>query len=151
MFPDHYSGTFYSLITKFKKKHNLLLENQTEYYFEALFLLFVQSCFCIAVLTQIEWSDVLTYKRDFAVNLVLFFTTLILHFASVCPIRNGLQMMRYTVFHHDQLTHPVAAFTLGILVISVNCLCEITNTIFLLTQSSVEDVISKFVAFKVLI
>lgn len=39
MFVDHYSGTFYSMITKFKKKHNLLTEDQAEYYFEAIFLL----------------------------------------------------------------------------------------------------------------
>ena len=101
MFVDFYAATFYSMITKFKKKHNLLLENQTEYYFEAIFLLFVQATFCICVLSSIDWAEVLGYEKDIYLNLALFFVTLILHFASVCPVRNGTQMCRYTVFHHD--------------------------------------------------
>ena len=151
MFLDFYAGTFYSMITKYKKKHNLLLEDQTEYYFESLFLLTVQAIFCICVLNSIAWETVLDYHSDFFINLALFFVTLILHFASVCPVRNGIQMCRYTVFHYDQLTHPIAAFMLGIFVIFVNVLCEVTNVMYLLTQNSVSDVISKFVAFKVLI
>lgn len=151
MFVDFYSGTFYSLISKFKRKHNILLEDQTEYYFEALFLLFVQATFCVCIIMVIDWDLVFAYEKKVGVNLVLFFTTLILHFASVCPIRNGFQMCRYTVFHHDQLTHPTAAFMLGLLVILVNGLCEITNTLYLLTQDTVAEVISKFVAFRVLI
>lgn len=61
MFPDFYAATFYSMITKYKKKHNLLLENQTEYYFEAIFLLFVQAVFCICVLSTIDWALVIDY------------------------------------------------------------------------------------------
>ena len=41
MYVDMYAGTFYAMITKYKKKHNLLVEDQAEYYFESLFLLAV--------------------------------------------------------------------------------------------------------------
>jgi hypothetical protein len=64
MFADFYAGTFYSMITKYKKKHNLLLENQTEYYFESIFLLFVQATFCVCVLLSIDWKDVTSYTYE---------------------------------------------------------------------------------------
>lgn len=41
MYVDHYSGTYYALITKYKKKYHLISEDQAQYYFEALFLLFI--------------------------------------------------------------------------------------------------------------
>ena len=56
MYVDHYSGTYYSLITRYKKKYHLLSEDQAQYYFEALFLLFIQLVFCIAILTSDEFS-----------------------------------------------------------------------------------------------
>lgn len=151
MFVDHFSGTFYSMINKYKKKHNLLVEDQAEYYFEAIFLLTIQATFCIAILQNMNWSKVTEYERDFLLNLVLFFTSLMLHFASIYTIRNGIQMCRFTVFHSDQLSHPLAAFMLGIFVILVNILCEVTNTLYSLSKSTVSDVIAKFVAFKILI
>lgn len=50
MYVDHYSATFYSMINKYKQKHNLLTEDQAEYYFEAIFLLTIQATFCIVIL-----------------------------------------------------------------------------------------------------
>ena len=151
MIPDQYSGTFYSLITKFKKKHNILSDDQAEYYFESLFVLAVQAIFCFSILGDIDWQQVQQYERSFSLNLVLFFTSFVLHFASIATIRNGIQMCRFTVFHYDQFQHPLAAFTLGLLVIFVNILCELTNTIYTLTQTSAIDVITKFIGFMCLI
>lgn len=45
----------------------------------------------------------------------------------------------------------MSAFTLGVLVIIVNLLCEITNICYVLSLNSVEKVLANFVAFKVLI
>lgn len=98
-----------------------------------------------------DWDKVKEYERNFVLNLVLFFTSLMLHFASIYTIRNGIQMCRFTVFHSDQLSHPTAAFMLGFIVIVVNILCEVTNTLYSLSKNTVSDVISKFVAFKILI
>lgn len=61
MWVDHYSGTFYSMITKYKRKHNLLTEDQSDYFFEAIFLLTIQATFCIAILQQMDWDKVLDY------------------------------------------------------------------------------------------
>ena len=133
MIPDQYSGTFYSLITKFKKKHHLISEDQAEYYFESVFILAVQAIFCISILIEIDWKLVKKYERNFIYNLVLFFTSFVLHFASIATIRNGIQMCRFTVFHYDQFQHPLAAFCLGLGVIFVNILCEMTNTFYTLT------------------
>ena len=41
MWIDFYSGTFYALMKKYKNKYKLLTEDQADYYFESLFLLFV--------------------------------------------------------------------------------------------------------------
>ena len=67
MFVDHYSSTFYSMITKYKKKYHLLSEEQSQYYFEALFLLFIQGFFCYAILTskQFKWLKVIEYEDDY--------------------------------------------------------------------------------------
>ena len=102
MIADQYSGTFYSLITKFKKKHHLLSEDQAEYFFESIFILAIQTIFCISILSDIDWNQVNSYEPDFKKNLVLFFTSFVLHFASIATIRNGIQMCRFTVFHYDQ-------------------------------------------------
>lgn len=133
MIVDLWSGTFYSMITQYKRKHHLLSEDQAEYYFESLFILAVQAIFCISIMLDIEWNKVYKYEREFKLNLVLFFTSFVLHFASIGIIRNGIQMCRFTVYHSDQIQHPIAAFMLGICVILVNCLCEVTNTFYTLS------------------
>lgn len=38
MASDFYSSTFYSFIQKYKDEHNLLEEDQSEYFLESLFL-----------------------------------------------------------------------------------------------------------------
>jgi len=90
MFVDMYAGTFYSMITKYKKKHNLLLEDQAEYYFESLFLLSIQAIFCMVIQDSIDLDFSKAYVTDFTLNAVLFFTSLMLHFATIYTIRNGM-------------------------------------------------------------
>lgn len=59
--------------------------------------------------------------------------------------------MKYVVYHHGEFEHPRSAFLLGFLVTNVNILCEMTNLFYCLSQDTVTNVISKFVAFKILI
>lgn len=153
MYVDHYSGTYYSLITKYKKKYHLLSEDQAQYYFEALFLLFIQTVFCIAILTSSEFKieAVTQYKPIYYLSLCLYFTSMILHFGSIYTIRNGILMTKYVIYHSEEFDHPISAFLLGVMVVFVNIFCEMTNLLYSLTQSSVTGVISKFVAFKILI
>ena len=65
--------------------------------------------------------------HDYQLNLALFFTSMILHFGSVFTIRNGIQLLRYVIYHGEEFSHPISAFTLGLLVVLVNMYCEITN------------------------
>ena len=60
-------------------------------------------------------------------------------------------MCKFLIYHSEETNHPVAAFTLAVLVIFVNVLCEITNICYMLSLDKVEDVLTNFVAFKVLI
>ena len=60
-------------------------------------------------------------------------------------------MIKYVIYHSEEFEHPRSAFLLGFLVINVNILCEMTNLFYCLSQKRVTDVISKFVAFKILI
>ena len=102
MWVDFYSGTFYALMDKYKKKYKLLIEDQAEYYFESLFLLFVQTFFCIAVIYNIELNIIFKYELDPTLNLCLYFTSLILHFSTIYTIRNGIIMMKFVVYHSDE-------------------------------------------------
>lgn len=76
---------------------------------------------------------------------------MILHFGSIYTIRNGILMTKYVIYHSEEFDHPRSAFLLGVLVVCVNILCETTNLFWSLSQTNVTGVISKFVAFKILI
>ena len=76
---------------------------------------------------------------------------MILHFASIYTVRNGITMVKYVIYHGEEFDHPRSAFLLGVLVTIVNIMAEMTNIFNSLSQSSVTNVLSKFVAFKILI
>lgn len=76
---------------------------------------------------------------------------LLLHFPCVAIVRNGIQICKFVVFHHEEFSNPVEVFLLGFLVLSANILCEYTNALCTMSQTSVTGVISKFVGFKVMI
>ena len=52
MFVEHFACTFYAMMVRFKKKYQILSEEQAQYYFEALFIIVIQSFFCYAILTS---------------------------------------------------------------------------------------------------
>lgn len=60
-------------------------------------------------------------------------------------------MIKYVIYHSEEFDHPNSAFMLGVLVVLVNIFCEVTNLFYSLSQTTVTSVISKFVAFKILI
>lgn len=151
MYVDHYSGTFYSLITRYKKKYLLISTDQAEYYFESLFLLFIQTVFSACIIASIEKKKLSEYVFDYQLNLCIFFTTMILHFGSIYTIRNGMQMCKYVVYHWEEFDNPIAAFLLGFLVANVNIFCAMANIMQSLSVKDVSTAIRKFVAFKILI
>ena len=60
-------------------------------------------------------------------------------------------MSKFALFHSEEFTHPKAAFVLGLLITIINLSCEIANLLTTLSQTTPSDVLSKFVAFKILI
>jgi len=60
-------------------------------------------------------------------------------------------MIQYSLFHSEEFENPKWAFCLGIYIVLVNMACGMTNTLQTLTRTTIEDVISKYVAFKLLI
>ena len=60
-------------------------------------------------------------------------------------------MMKYVVYHSDELENPVAAFFLGFMIFVVNAFAAATNTFMSMTYADVVTVINKFVGFKLLI
>jgi len=129
MWPDHYSGTFYSMITEHQEKFNLPTEDVAEYYFEAIFLLSMQVIFCLVILKGNDFEEVFEPKDEPSLSWCQLFTALILHFASVFSVRNGIQMCKFVIYNTEKTKHPVSAMCLGILVILVNMFCEATNLI----------------------
>ena len=60
-------------------------------------------------------------------------------------------MCKFVIFHSEEFKHPGYAFFLGALISMTNIFVEITNILYSLQQKRIEDVIGKFVSFKVLI
>lgn len=149
MYADFFSATFFALRHKYKKKYHLLVEDQVSYYFESLFIVSIQVILCLCIIFSGELQPHYTY--EFLISLCTFFTTLVLHYSCIAIIRNGMQMCKFVVFHHEEFSNPVETFMLGIFIIIGNILCEITNAAETLSQRSVIELISKFVAFKLLI
>ena len=125
MYLDFYSTTFQAMRTKYKKKYNLVLEDQVSYFFESLLLISMQVILCLGILTSGEVTVVWSYK--FMPQVVQFFTNLAMHFGCIAIIRNGVQMMRFVIYHSDEFDNPQEVFILGILIILSNMLCEFTN------------------------
>lgn len=121
-----------------------------EYYFESLFLLLMLTVCCVAILMNIDWAGVVDIHDNYPLQVCQFLTAFVLHTASVMSIRNGTQMIKFLVYHSEECNHPVSAFFLGVLVILVNVLCEITNICSVLSLSEVEAVLASFVGFSAL-
>lgn len=81
----------------------------------------------------------------------MFFTNLVLHFSCVSTIRNGINMMKFSIYHSEEFKNPVVAFFLGFSVSAINIVCQYTNTYQTMIQDDIMHVITKFVAFKLLI
>ena len=129
MHVDFFSGTFYAMRSKYKKKYFLSKDDVSEYFFESLFILSVQALLCVLVLIKGAWRKTIESPglNSFQVNLAMFFTNLVLHFSCIATIRNGINMVKFVIYHKNEFDNPVGAFSLGILLVLVNILCACTN------------------------
>ena len=142
------------MIHKYRDKHKLTKDDQAEYFFESMFILFIQLTMCICIFIY-QFTDpdanVAKYRNEWLLQLCIFFTNLVLHFSCVSTIRNGIFMMKFVVRHADQFGNPAAAFFFGFMIFAVNILAAFTNAYMTMTRKDVLDVINKFVGFKLLI
>lgn len=127
MHVDFFSGTFYALQTKYKKKYKLLTSDQADYLFECFFLIAVQVLLCILIL--IYDSNSVAFHNNFELNLCSFFTSLVMHFSCIATIRNGMDMCKFVVYHSKEFNNPKMAFSLGMLIILANMFCAFTNAV----------------------
>ena len=64
----------------------------------------------------------------------MFFTNLVLHFSCIATIRNGINMIKFVIFHKNEFDNPSGAFILGVMLVIVNILCAITNMLEAMQQ-----------------
>jgi len=65
MHVDFFSGTFYAMRTKYKKRYYLTKDDVAEYFFESLFIICVQGMLCILVLMFSDLKADIQYLNSF--------------------------------------------------------------------------------------
>jgi hypothetical protein len=154
LYCDFFAGTYCALMNKYKIKYSLTKEEQADYFFESMMIMCIQIVLCLLTWSYILQEDTTItadYHNDFKLNLAMFFTNLVLHFSCISTIRNGINMVKFAVYHGDEFQNPNIAYFLGVMVIFSNVFSAFTNSYMTMTRSTIMDVISKFVGFKVLI
>lgn len=161
---------------KVRQEYRLLTADSSEYYFEAVFILAMQNTFCLAYMLSSETDFGLVFSNckgvtdkgckdfhritkqadgervdQFAVDLCIMFTVLVLHFSCVQTVRNGMNMCKFVCFHPSEFDEPGWAFLLGVAVMWTTVNCELVNIVNALHQETLSEVITRFIAFKVLI
>ena len=136
-----------------KSKYRLLCEDQNSYFFEGVFLLSIQICFCVSLLWnyQLDLEKGFLNKPDILVQFNIFFSTLLLHFSTIVTIENGYIIMEFIVFHSEEFESPVFMFIYSILAIGTAFLVQLTNMLMLMNESTTQGIIGHFVEFKILL
>ena len=118
MHVDFFSSTFYSLRKHVKKEYRLLGCDQSDYFFEALMIMFIQNLLCfVYIIHELDMKKVGSYQNSYGVNLCIFFTTLVLHFSCVYTMRNGMTICKHVVFHSEEFDNPYMACFLGVCIV----------------------------------
>lgn len=90
-----YTVSYFAFMKKNKEKYKLKTQEQIEIFYIAIFVAILQSTF---IATHIVYEKLdLTYNNNAALNLCLFFTSLILHWYCLPDARNGIYMMKYSI------------------------------------------------------
>ena len=89
--------------------------------------------------------------RPTEVHIALFFTVLMLHLSCLGTARDGIDMMKYALIHHDEFTHPISAFILGFMAFASIMVGESINLVNAQTKKDVAGAITVSLGFKVII
>lgn len=120
-----YSTSYVAFMRENKKKFRMSENEQFDLLWKAMLILAVQSffIFCIFFISKVK---VVVFNNT-PLQVCLFFTTLLLHFACIPGTRSGLYMMRFAITHPEKFTHPKVAFFLGFVQFTTMILAEIIN------------------------
>jgi len=83
-------------------------------------------------------------------QITLFFTTLLLHIGNLGPFRSGLYMMKYSLCHPEEFTHPKLAFMIGFMYMNIIVTAEWVNIMKGTEKKKPQDLITGYIGFKVI-
>lgn len=93
---------------------------------------------------------VFTLYNNVALQICLFFTTLLLHLGNLGMFRSGFYMMKYSLCHPEEFTHPKIAFMLGFVYMTILVLSEWINVIKGTQRKSPQELITSYIGFKII-
>jgi len=107
-----YACVFFAMMKKNKKAFKLTTNDQFELFFKAILICFVQLffSFCIFFYGKLRFG----LNNNTYLQLVLIFCILMLHLGCLGMARGGLYMMKFTLCHPEEFTHPHIAFFMGL-------------------------------------
>lgn len=91
-----------------------------------------------------------TLFNNTLMQLTLFFTTLLLHLGNLGMFRSGLNMMKYSLCHPEEFTHPKLAFFLGMMYMLILVVSEWINIMKGTNRKTPQAVITSYIGFKVI-
>lgn len=101
-------------------------------------------CACVIHYGKIKFELYESVPLQFA----LIFTTLLLHVGQIGAARSGLYMMKYSLCHPEQFTHPHLAFLLGLTQISSVVFAEFINIAKASQRKTAQELITSYIGFK---
>lgn len=111
----------------------------------------------IAVIQVFFISGILIYSKisfklysSTPLQITLFFTTLLLHIGNLGMFRSGLYMMKYSLCHPEEFTHPKLAFLIGFAYMSIVTFSEWVNIMKGTERKKPQDLITGYIGFKVI-
>lgn len=122
-----YTATYVALMKSNKKSYRLTQSDQFELLYKTMLIMAIQFFFiyCVIYLGKLSF----TLYNNVALQFCLFFTTLLLHLGNLPLFRSGLYMMKYSLCHPEQFTHPKLAFMLGFIYMFILVVSEWINVV----------------------
>ena len=84
--------------------------------------------------------------KDKLILIARFVASMFMHIAVEKDVRNGLNMMKYSVNHYDHFLNPFASFLFGFLFFIISYFVEINVMIVLTSMPDVMGVVMKYVS-----
>lgn len=113
-----------------------------------MFIITIQVFFLVGIL-YFNKQQFKLYNNTL-LQLCLFFTTLLLHMGNLPIFRSGLYMMKYTLCHPEEFTHPKIAFGLGLFYNFFLVVSELVNIAKGTQRKTPQDLITSYIGFKII-